>query len=390
MKWLYDQPVFVLPKKLPDDKDYFEFYNDKANEFISLINDLVQDPVHNQYKNYLCCYELKNNLCKIKFLHDSISNAIKLYYEGYPYKAYNSFLKGLEYVKSEIKSFSSNAIDAVTYNKTWDMFRISVWSDCKYENRKDIFHVPFDKRNNIKTYRYSIPGFPSLYLGNSLYTCFKECGITSLEKPVYLSHFIAKKEIKLFDIGIDINYLRNDILKRIDSEKTFPNILHFLERLICWPLFLACSIFTNHNNNTFKSEYIIPQFLMQAIRDNYLELNIDAIRYLSVRNELDYHSLRLTNNFVFPVKTFGITGYCRELNDHFEWTKPISYEDILVKAKNADKSKLFKMDEKYKLALKENTFGFGKSNRKYGRSDFGLVEKYLKASPIEYEYGNLL
>ncbi len=40
-----------------------------------------------------------------------------------------------------------------------------------------------------------------------------------------------------------------------------------------WPLIFACSIKINEKGRTFKSEYIIPQILLQVVKDRQ---NIDG------------------------------------------------------------------------------------------------------------------
>ena len=39
---------------------------------------------------------------------------------------------------------------------------------------KELFHIPISKRGIVKTQRYSIPGYPCLYLGKSIYGCWEE------------------------------------------------------------------------------------------------------------------------------------------------------------------------------------------------------------------------
>ena len=41
---------------------------------------------------------------------------------------------------------------------------------------KEMFHIPINNRRSVKTQRYSTPGFPCLYLGNSIYGCWEEMG----------------------------------------------------------------------------------------------------------------------------------------------------------------------------------------------------------------------
>lgn len=38
----------------------------------------------------------------------------------------------------------------------------------------EMFHIPLNKRRMVTTQRYSTPGYPCLYLGKSIYTCWEE------------------------------------------------------------------------------------------------------------------------------------------------------------------------------------------------------------------------
>ena len=57
------------------------------------------------------------------------------------------------------------------------LYRIRVKRDDeKYVefNYSDMFHIPLDKKGIIHTQRYSSPGYPCLYVGESIYACWEE------------------------------------------------------------------------------------------------------------------------------------------------------------------------------------------------------------------------
>lgn len=47
--------------------------------------------------------------------------------------------------------------------------------DVKPYSRTRVLHTPYNLRSKVSTSRYSIAGYPSLYLGTSLQLCCKEC-----------------------------------------------------------------------------------------------------------------------------------------------------------------------------------------------------------------------
>ena len=78
--------------------------------------------------------------------------------------------------------------------------------------RKELFHIPYNKNYLVGTERYSMPGYPCLYLASQAELAWYECG-----KP-------QKFAIAKFDIPKEENYL-----KFIDfSEKLLPLKYSFL------------------------------------------------------------------------------------------------------------------------------------------------------------------
>jgi hypothetical protein len=92
--------------------------------------------------------------------------------------------------------------------------------------------------------------------------------------------------------------------------------------LMTWPLIAACSIKVKDYSDTFKPEYIIPQLLLQWVRNIG---DIDGIKYNSTHidktvlfNDGDLY------NLVLPVKENKDEGYCNHLVNLFEMTETIS------------------------------------------------------------------
>ena len=59
---------------------------------------------------------------------------------------------------------------------TNEFYRIRVGNKGNY-SRKDLFHIPMSKRELIRSYRYSISGYPCLYLANYFELSWFECGM---------------------------------------------------------------------------------------------------------------------------------------------------------------------------------------------------------------------
>ena len=115
---------------------------------------------------------------------------------------------------------------------------------------KEMFHIPITKRRVVGTERYSIPGYPCLYVGKSSYVCWEEMG-RPLMSSCWCSRLQNIVEISVLDL-------------RIPSEEIFCN--NISKYAIVAPLIIASMIpMKGKGSDVFKPEYLIPQLLMEWI-----------------------------------------------------------------------------------------------------------------------------
>jgi hypothetical protein len=184
--------------------------------------------------------------------------------------------------------------------------------------RKDLFHVPFQFRSLVSTNRYSVPGFPALYLGDSTYVCWEEFRRHRL-RDLSFSRFSNDRNLKVVDINL-FKEFHNELM----VEKDYAGKLSHILRYICtFPLILACTCQVRDRGGAFNPEYILPQLLLQYVSQ---QKDIDGIKFPS--SWVDYNKLNRIEayNYVFPVKTNERSGYCRHLLDAFSLTQPTSLE----------------------------------------------------------------
>lgn len=183
--------------------------------------------------------------------------------------------------------------------------------------------MPFDLRHKISTYRYSIPGYPCLYLGGSLYVCWEELNKPDFSK-LYLSAYKIDDTIRVLNFG----YRPAEIAVIIEnmSQHMTKVLENFCEAyMILWPLIAACSIRVLIDG-PFKVEYIIPQLLLQWISNERSE--IDGIRYFSTK-VVDYpNNPKINCNFAFPVKSDSRHGFCAKMKAGFKLTEPKNCQDL--------------------------------------------------------------
>ena len=118
------------------------------------------------------------------------------------------------------------------------------------DSRIEFFHVPFSKRYLMGTYRYSIPGYPSLYGSSTLYGCWEEMGREDVTEYGYAA-------LKTTNA---IQFL--DLRWRFDSELT-ANEDQLAAYILRLPIIIACSMQVQHAADKFVPEYIFPQQIFQ-------------------------------------------------------------------------------------------------------------------------------
>jgi len=164
---------------------------------------------------------------------------------------------------------------------------------------KELFHVPFEKRSIISPNRFSIAGFPCLYISNSLECCIEEVGIKKGES-MYASVFRPNNQLNV----LDLRFWRDVEIDEINKY------------LLLLPLLISCS-YEAKTSGYYVPEYNIPQLMMHYILKSKYKENIGGIAYNSTkmpRNDIV--------NYVFPVKNVKLHGWCGMLSDNFQVSSP--------------------------------------------------------------------
>ncbi|MCY7500133.1 hypothetical protein [Bacillus pumilus] len=326
-----------------------------------------------QYNKFL--QALKNLPCenpndiKVKAIEEfceTIVEALKFYLDGYPGTAFEKFKNGMDiFLKHH------NDLDRLTLLddeiRTKDiLFRIrSEKDEDKTINQIGMFHIPFDLREIVGSYRFSISGYPSLYLGSSLLGCWEE-----LNKPqkdsLNMSAFKIKniENVKILDISFAPKLLATTIN---DHFNLSSNKHDFTDLLFVWVLSSACSVKVKHVDRPFKSEYIIPQLLTEWVRRSS---DFDAISYTSTKAlEINNSNYTLYKNYVFPSKIRSNKGHCSYLESLFEISDPVKYSVLEYPKYRSGNNAISK------FAFDEKIEEFGDD---YYSTDFGKLESLCK------------
>ena len=296
-------PIFDLPLRQPADKYFDEFIDDLFKTFLNKIDTLDDSDICIDGKVVSDKHLIKGVQTKIT---NGLSGAIKAYLEGHPYRAY-SILNTL--FNEEVKRLY-HIIKQVIYPQTQNFYRIRYNESNHVYSKAEMFHIPFSERGKVSTQRYSIPGFPSLYLGRSLYVCWEEMGRPDINyfQAVRLQ---AKKGIHLLNLSPP----------DFSSGKLTYEIYYYI---MAWPLIACCSVKVKSPTDTFKPEYIIPQMLLQWVRSND---ELDGICYKSTHLTTElYKEKGELYNVVLPVKESLTNGHCNKLKEMFNMTEVVSWQ----------------------------------------------------------------
>ncbi len=271
--------------------------------------------------------------------------------------------------------------DIKTIPKGSKLYRMRTMQERNNVNINDLFHIPLNKRGIVKTQRYSAPGYPCLYLGESIYVCWEEMLRPNLSN-CFVSKLENQEDIKLLDISMPV---LSEWLQQENGEYTMDANNELLYSICRFPLVMACMVKVNKLNDIFKPEYIVPQLIMEFIthilyvrKQKEEKPKFIGVYYTTVQQHEDFEFIstddnsscdyHLLNNIAIPVlNPTSQTRFCPELCDMFLMTKP-----------TCDEFERAKMPYFY-----SQKFGLSISNvNQYQLSTFGQLEERLDSFPL--------
>ena len=299
---------------------------------------------------------------RIKQLCDSISRAIESEYRGKRHSAYTSIKNQLEGYKTEKTTieglaYSNYILNIDSHTIFYRMREVKISERRKMKN-KDIFHIPLNKRGIVATQRYSVPGYPCLYLSHRVYGCWEEMGRPDFG-TIMVSRFKNTKPFSLLDL-------------RIPSLEKWNN--DFINCLKFFPLVISTMFQVKNSDDNYKPEYVIPQLLTEWIishndKDKNSNKRIIGIAYTSAQKNDDFNFPDNSyDNYAIPAVypfTTKKSNYCKVLKDIFLVSKPTYYDfEILI----------------HGSLLDYGCMGFSKEDD-INNSKFGTMESYLNRFP---------
>jgi hypothetical protein len=362
-----------------------DFYIELTEKYKVLLNEdwSSVDPKDGNFNNIV--KSAKNDAVS---LCDKIVETLQTYLNGDTFGAYEKLAKCLSSGKYDLKNNLGNflVLDYPNYSlarnhstphnipENFRLFRTRLSDSPAFDIRKrdDIFHPPFSKRHIIGINRFSIPGYPCLYLGSSLYVCWEEMGRPPLHKIAF-SRFEPTNLQDSHDFYQKLLYL-NFTPKLLEEMSVCKEVFHLCELKECqvcnylrnYPLQLACAIPCRYigSETKFKEEYIIPQLLMQWIRQGsdyhgvcfrttrVPQLLSTSQSFMDIKSHDKYIWKEvILFNYAYPARNID-TDFCKDLVESFNFTVPISFETSL--ACPPSDSQIFRNPLYYHFAPKNN------------------------------------
>lgn len=317
IKELKDNLLLYLPNLSWESKNLFEANRKIKERIVAEINDL----------NYSDQIKLSNPfefiIDKIeKFCYDLEKDVLNNYAIGSPQKAAENLCKLLNLEKKE-----DCVLDCYILRKDGPLkFRMRKSVEYQVYKKEEMFHISKKRRNIIGNQRYSIPGFPCLYIGSSLYDCWEELRRPDLDRVNYIA-INNTVDLSLLDVG-------------------FPDEIKGLREFKQVVIFMLSTLIVQNDEYSFKYEYVIPQLLLQSI---ITHKQYEGIRYLSSRyfkeeyllcpNEMRVsNSYNIMYNYVIPIQNPNVDyDFCPVLLKKFVLSNPFSpfqYKVRMVSFKN--------------------------------------------------------
>ena len=285
-----------------------------------------------------------------------LSEAVGHYLNGFPSKAYSVFKESMSIFEKKPliiyqKSVTEQFEDRRNYRSNDDslkLFRVTSVSDNRPYGRERVFHTPYNLRSKVSTCRYSIAGYPSLYLGTSLDLCCEEIHLNPHQDFALASIFKLERtearsstKIRVIELGVKPqDFLNIETYDERDKRRIDNSLLENSSvraaYLLWYPLIAACSYIRVNKKDPFAAEYIIPQLLMQWVRCKMGSLpdienennQLIGIRYFSCASQ---KASEMGFNYVFPTsgkQKSPDLPYCSVLTKSFYLSSPVDVHEF--------------------------------------------------------------
>lgn len=288
-------------------------------------------------------------LSDVESLNNTIIECLDLYARA---KIGDSIIKFHDILQTNSRLLSLEINPANKEDQNWYRMRMQDEENRVFE-AKEMFHVPFNLRHKVSLARYSVSGYPCLYISRSVWATWEE-----MHEPKLSDFSVSRMELQG---PFEVLDLRVPVWDGCSDDQKLVKQLYTI------PLVLACSVKVKYPKDNFKPEYIIPQLVMLAIA--YDDVSFMGCAYTSTRRNprFTWQDIRLLDNIALPVKMVNMEQkLCPKLRSYFKVSDSTNYDYELLK-KPYDNLFWNYADEELNLRGAES----------YDNSVFGQIERRL-------------
>ncbi|MDX2378951.1 MAG: hypothetical protein QNM02_04245 [Acidimicrobiia bacterium] len=298
-------------------------------------------------------------------------------------EALDLFNVGLAAIETWLASMSRR-LSKVLDGQSW--YRLSAWEGVT--SREHMFHVPFG--NDTTEYRFSVPGAPSLYLANSVYLCWLECGRPRFDRcnvsrfeldasGYELLNIPANSESHVRPLNMSIPGVMDVDPRQVMNSPYHHDIIdEVAEYLTVWPLLAAATFEKRGGHAGCQPGYLLPQLFARWVErsDTYL-----GIRYFTSKFDPSTNSQDWSIDVALPCRERKSSGYSDFLSARARWTKP----QLLAHMRRFDARDLASPDA---VEVRESRGGRvmlqrGSTMQHYFETSWGKMEYWLDRPELE-------
>lgn len=275
--------------------------------------------------------KLSDCISEAEFQIEQLKKCVDSYFTGNFYAADKAIKTILTRISQrENSSIITNLFDLYIDNESHQWFRARQGASTDNFMRNDMKHVPYSLREKVGNTRYSISGIPCLYLGNSIYACYRE-----IKKPIddqmWINRYVPQQPIRLLNLSITAFELVNatvfirGLTNNSFTEEKYDNFIK--EFFANWVLQSACSVYVNRTSiPSFNEEYIIPQCLMIMLK----KYNLDGIMYFTAQDKGSYISPLswISKNIAIPAFDSIFDTYSKKIDSMFILSNPLNIAEF--------------------------------------------------------------
>ncbi|RZK33721.1 MAG: RES domain-containing protein [Hymenobacter sp.] len=321
---------------------YYHFVVKQLSRYQRLLKELAELPVMGSLGMPTLPTHSNADLVRmtVRTLCIGIVRTLIAYAKGSPSTAYQTLCEGLEpRNKPRLIHPAANFNTCSASNRDYYRLRSATYD---VTNPQGLFHLPFELRYRVKPYRYSIAGYPSLYVASSPELALRELHQDTWTPDLYAARLRVVdapiKDVRLLDLRNRIEELRSRY-----TQPTSDYDGQVMRFLCSWPLIMATSVPTGHppladergclQYPGFNEEYVLPQLVLEWVynsRNRNTPYKLAGIAFSSARISLRDPTFAGAFNIVVPAEQPSRSGYCSIRIRQFEISTPVSIRTLLT------------------------------------------------------------